>query len=209
LGFLVSVTALNDNLLLLYTALRAFLEITRFRRRPSADIDFLHLKPFTDPSTIVSQKTIVPAVATRRPRASRLDISAVGFGLAPSVPVFDTYLVSHARVLKTISLYSAFVFVRWAHSARRWRIDRLAKHRRCMVVVQANPTGTAAAAATSTSAGPQGQPCVRLLNAGSLLLVEDVECRKADIGDLFFTQHHLLAATFWTIRRRIATRRPS
>ena len=105
----------------------------------------------------------------------------------------DTYLVSHARVLKTISLYSAFVFVHWAHSARRWRIDRLAKHRRCIVVVQANPTGTAAAAATSTSAGPHGQPCVRLLNAGSRLLVEDVECRKADIGDLFFTQHHSLA----------------
>ena len=87
--------------------------------------------------------------------------------------------------------------MRWAHRPRRWRIDRLAKHQRRIVVVQADPTGTAAAAATTTTtADPHCQPRVRSVNAGALL-VEDMECRQANVGHFFFMQHHLLAYRIW------------
>ena len=43
----------------------------------------------------------------------------------------------------------------------RRRIDWVAEHRRCVVIVQTDPTGTAATGttATATTAGPHGQPC--------------------------------------------------
>ena len=48
----------------------------------------------------------------------------------------------------------------------------------CVVIVQTDPTGTAATGttATATTAGPHGQPCAPPVSAGSLS-VEDVECR--------------------------------
>ena len=85
-----------------------------------------------------------------------------------------------------------FVFVCWAYRPRRWRIvDGLAEHRRRIVVIQADPTGTAAAGATAT-ADPHGQSCARPVNTNSLS-VEDMECCQANVGDFFFVQLHLLA----------------
>ena len=81
-----------------------------------------------------------------------------------------------------------FVFVRWAHRPRRWlRIDRVAKHRRCVVIIQTDPTGAAATAATGTTADPHSQPRAPRVSAG-ILPVEDLECRQADVRDLFFIQ---------------------
>jgi hypothetical protein len=81
-----------------------------------------------------------------------------------------------------------FGFVCWAYRPRRWwwRIDGLAKDRRRIMVIQADPTGTAAAGATATAAAdPHGQSCARPVNTSSLF-VEDVECRQANVGDFFF-----------------------
>jgi hypothetical protein len=70
-----------------------------------------------------------------------------------------------------------FVFVRWAHRPRRWlRLDRVAKHRRCVVIIQTDPTGAAATAATSSPADSHSQPCAPPVSAG-ILTVEDVERR--------------------------------
>ena len=83
--------------------------------------------------------------------------------------------------------------MRRADRPRRRRIDRVAKHRRCVVIIQTDPTSAAAAGATATAtADPHCQACVRPVNASSLF-VEDVECRQANVGDFFFIQHHLLA----------------
>ena len=62
------------------------------------------------------------------------------------------------------------VFVRGPDRTRRRRIDRPAKHRRGVMVIQAYAAGAAAAAAPSAAAGTKGKSHARPLRADVLLI---------------------------------------
>jgi uncharacterized protein DUF1810 len=77
---------------------------------------------------------------------------------------------------------------------RCWRIDRPADHGRCVVTVQADPTGatTAATSCAAAACAAKGDPQARPVRA-DVLLIDDAERRQADVGNFLLVQRHLLA----------------